>query len=213
MTLHADQVRHQAMCLIKDRRFLDAYQIFETLAPLSDEISDYSWRAICALANGNFAAALADLQTVLSRDPRHRSASYHSALILAAAPEERLRDGRRALEIATDSLAVAEQDDWRILTVVAAALAECGQFSSAVKLARDALECAPEECRVRISQRLDQYRRHEPFRITQDDIVTQLKSDPKLCNRCGASTFFSCVDSNGVCEYLCISCAQYDFAN
>jgi tetratricopeptide (TPR) repeat protein len=88
------------------------------------------------------------------------------ARLLAACPDDKVRDGKRAVEYATRA---CEQTGWKDLYFVdtlAAAYAETGQFEQAVRYQTRALD-APElkgDLRKAARQRLKLYRQKKPLR-------------------------------------------------
>jgi tetratricopeptide (TPR) repeat protein len=87
------------------------------------------------------------------------------AWVLATSPEDRLRDGKRALELA---LRASEFSDYKaayILSTLASAYAENGDFDSARKWASKAVELAEsDEQRVGLQEELDSYLQDKPWR-------------------------------------------------
>ncbi len=91
------------------------------------------------------------------------------AWLLATAPSEFLRDGKRA--VATIRPIALLYGDWQHLDTLAAAYAEAGEFDAAVEAQRQALmatqssdEAAPEELILQMRDRLDLFQRQVPFR-------------------------------------------------
>ena len=86
---------------------------------------------------------------------------------LASAPESDLRDGQRAAQICRRILE-QHPDDFQTMEVLAAALAETGDFSGAIEMAQRAVQVsqtrgvpgAPEQIR----KALDLYARGQPLR-------------------------------------------------
>jgi serine/threonine-protein kinase len=77
-------------------------------------------------------------------DPRNAQAHNDLAWLLATCADERIRNGRQAVEHAKMA---CERTSWKnptMIATLAAAHSECGDFDQAVKLARQALELAPE---------------------------------------------------------------------
>ncbi|MGH7944730.1 MAG: hypothetical protein ACREH8_05870 [Opitutaceae bacterium] len=89
------------------------------------------------------------------------------AWILATTSDEKLRDGRSALNL-IDPVAQAGLDDPTVLNALAAALAEVGRFPDAVLMMQRALSAsgaANDPAAVRLmQQRLDSYRANKPWR-------------------------------------------------
>ena len=166
--IQVDRDRSKALQFVQDGRYDDALEIFELIVSRSDHPWDYLWRAHLNLLLGNHRDALSDYELVLDRDPSDRSALYHAALIYATSPVEELRNGARALQLAR----VANQalkSDWRILALVAASFAECGDFANAIKYANDAMVDAPQAIRERLIDRVVGYDNSEPCRLAFED--------------------------------------------
>lgn len=99
-------------------------------------------------------------------DPRHVSAHNGAALLLATAPVAAIRNGERAVDLARKA---AELSDWNasyVLSTLAAAYAELGHFAEAIRWQEKVL-ANPEFATSHgedARQRLDLYRRGEPYR-------------------------------------------------
>src|SRR4029453_11187512 len=96
------------------------------------------------------------------------------ARVLAAAPDDRVRDGARALAIATDLLKTQKTPG--LAETMAMALAEVGRFDEAVKWQRDAIalyQGAPPALVTRLMQNLREYENRRPCRTpwSEDDAV------------------------------------------
>jgi hypothetical protein len=91
-------------------------------------------------------------------------ASRDLAWLLSTCPEGRFRDGKRAIEIATE---VNERTRWTsgiVLEPLAAAYAEAGQFDQAVRYQLKALQDPNFASRDDSLQRLQLYRQKKPYR-------------------------------------------------
>jgi tetratricopeptide (TPR) repeat protein len=80
---------------------------------------------------------------------------------LATAPDEKIRDGKRAL---ADARRAAELTNWTngiVLDTLAAAHAEVGEFDKAVTWQENALALEPELPEAKL--RLELYRQRKPF--------------------------------------------------
>jgi tetratricopeptide (TPR) repeat protein len=88
------------------------------------------------------------------------------AWLLATCPDNKARDGKRAVEYATTA---CEQTGWKdpfCLDTLAAACAEAGQFEDAVRYQTRALDdpALKGDLRIAARQRLELYRQKKPFR-------------------------------------------------
>ena len=114
---------------------------------------------------GHHAEAIAEFERgmgLAATDPRFAAALARE---LATAPEPGLRDGARAVALAT-RLVEARPRDPVAHELLAAALAETGQFEASIRHAERALAMASGNPRLvnEIRARLSLYRRGEPFR-------------------------------------------------
>jgi len=83
-----------------------------------------------------------------------RPAFAHGLVRLyAAAPDERIRDGNRALALARD-LVAREQPNADLAEAMAMAMAETGQYDEAVTWQRDAITLATRSGRADLSKRM-----------------------------------------------------------
>ena len=82
---------------------------------------------------GQWQAALEGWNAQLHGNPQDVEALGNRALILAASPEDRIRNGRQAVADATQAGELAQWKDARSLDALAAAYAETGDFASAIK--------------------------------------------------------------------------------
>lgn len=121
-------------------------------------------RAMVAAENQQFQVAMDELQEVLKSEPDHLQALLNYAILLTGAHDDSLRDGTRALQVAEKLGSRLGINYWIVLSIQAAAHAELGSFSTAVQLAEQSLEAAPQEEKAGRSRRLDQFRQQRPFR-------------------------------------------------
>lgn len=84
------------------------------------------------------------------------------AWFLATAPEEKVRNGTKALEIAKIAVPLSGPDEAAALDTLAAAYAETGDFLSAIKFQTEAIEKGLKETDV--LERLELYRQGKAFR-------------------------------------------------
>lgn len=113
--------------------------------------------------------ARADYEAVLKIDSREFNALASLSLLLASSSKDAVRDGRRAIELATIAANQARQAGWMevvpsVLTTLAAAYAETGNFAKAIAIQQEALETTPADSRERVHQRIELYRAKKPYR-------------------------------------------------
>ena len=90
------------------------------------------------------------------------------AWLLATSPEDEVRNGPKAVEIAERAVRLTSRQDSMSLNMLAAAYAETGRFDAAVATAEEALAVAEragqEAFLPELAERLAMYRRGQPYR-------------------------------------------------
>lgn len=104
-----------------------------------------------------------DAQSTEQLDPLE-SAMNNLALLLAACPDDALRNGKEAVQQAEQLCKLDGYQYYPFLTTLAAAYAETGDFASAVQWQRKALEAAPEKKKPELQSRLTLYESGKPYR-------------------------------------------------
>ena len=139
-----------------------AIQLKPDYAPAHDNAGITSSR------QGKFAEAVKHYQKALEMAPGLVSARNHLAWMLATCPDGSVRDGRQAVQHAEQANREAGSKDPMILDTLAAAYAEAGRFSDAVRTAQTALELAKQAGQVeqarRIQERLEWYQAGRAYR-------------------------------------------------
>ncbi|MGD0693937.1 MAG: tetratricopeptide repeat protein [Terriglobia bacterium] len=117
---------------------------------------------------GRIPEALAEWREGLRADPRHLPLLSQTAWVLATSPEESVRNGAEAVELAQRAVKLSEGKDPTILDTLAAAYAELGRFPEAVDTARRALALATQPNAQSLAQeinaRMALYEARSPFR-------------------------------------------------
>jgi tetratricopeptide (TPR) repeat protein len=107
--------------------------------------------------------AEATSETTALLDPTD-SAYNNLALLLAAAPDAGHRNGKEALELAGRACQLDGYMYYPLLSTLAAAYAESGDFENAVRWQEKAIELAPEKSGEELQSRLALYQAGKPFR-------------------------------------------------
>jgi tetratricopeptide (TPR) repeat protein len=116
---------------------------------------------------GEYDEAIEDYTTALRIKPLYPQALKGLAWLLATAPEARLRDGSRSVELAEKAISL--KDDAAIRNTLAAAYAEKGRFAEAAALQERAIASArAEELSTEViagyEDRLNLYNKRQPYR-------------------------------------------------
>ena len=124
-------------------------------------------RALAWSAKREYAKALADYQEAVRLNPDSADGLNGMAWLLATSPDEKLRDGKKAVEAARHACELGTWKEPRHIDTLAAAYAEAGDFDEAVKWEKKALEFPDFEKSAgdRVRMRLQMYEDHNPFRL------------------------------------------------
>ncbi len=115
-----------------------------------------------------YGSAIKECERALAIDPGHVPALTRRALLLAACPEEKYRDGPKARELATKACKATDYKDPQPLAALAAADAECGDFKEAVRLQKQALslmDTGASSDKEEFERGLGLYEKGQPFRL------------------------------------------------
>jgi tetratricopeptide (TPR) repeat protein len=126
--------------------------------------------AEACVARRDHARAVVHFLRVLEARPDHVVVLNHCGLILAVSPDDRGRDGAKALELAQRAVRLTSRRDAASLSTLAAALAELDRFDEAVAALREALALAQGQPALvaEFERRLAAYEAHQKVRLSQD---------------------------------------------
>lgn len=149
----------------RSRKTLDIVDGLLAITP--DNIAALQLKGQALISLGRHPEAVAVLTQVLEIDASLIVATNNLAWLLATSPDDAVRDGKRALELATKAAEATEYREAFILSTLAAAYAETGDFALAMKWSQECLQRAEEEGDDRIDdmrRELESYKKNEPFR-------------------------------------------------
>ncbi len=101
----------------------------------------------------------------IEANSKHIAANNNLAWVLATAPDESVRNGKRAVKLAKQAMRLAGEKGLFAADTLAAALAETGDFESAVEVQRWVVTEAPEEEKDDLRERLKLYLQNQPYRL------------------------------------------------
>ena len=127
----------------------------------------YRGRGDLHLTRGKHREAIADLEQANELSPRDTGVLNNLAWVLATSPEESLRDGKRAIDLAKQACEETQYKEAHILSTLAAGYAETGDFTTAVEWSRKALEIGEEEMKPALAKELESYEASKPWRELQ----------------------------------------------
>lgn len=121
-------------------------------------------RGIAWAEKGEFAKALADFKEALRYDAKYANARNQMAWLWATCPDEKYRDGAKAVEFAKKACDLSDWNSTNHLDTLAAAYAEMGNFSEAKKWEQKAIDLAAEAQKPDFRARLKLYSQSKPYR-------------------------------------------------
>ncbi len=131
-------------------------------------------RADTLLSIGDHAGAIRDYESALKigvSDSIQKSGILNNlAWVLATSPQDDVRDGDKAIGFAEEAAELTEHKEAHILSTLAAAHAEKGDFAEAIRWSSKAVEVGDEEDHDQLEQlkeELESYREGKPWREEQ----------------------------------------------
>ncbi|WP_436715711.1 tetratricopeptide repeat protein [Roseiconus lacunae] len=163
---------------ISDDRPRQAAELMTTILDRDPKnIGALRTRADAYLNTGMHEKAIEDYETAIGIIGEDESARElpgilnNLAWVLATSPEESIRDGKKAVEMAKRAVDLTDESLPHILSTLAAAYAENGDFENAVQWSTKAVETGKEQGHEQIDQlqeELDQYKAKKPWREKQE---------------------------------------------
>jgi tetratricopeptide (TPR) repeat protein len=126
-------------------------------------------RGDALLSVGKHTEAIEDYEKVLKIEPEHSGTLNNLAWVLATSPNDKVRDGRRSIELATKACELTEYKAPHILSTLASGYAETGDFETAKKWSKKAVELGEgSEVREQLQKELESYEQKKPWRELQN---------------------------------------------
>ncbi len=127
-------------------------------------------RSDALISIGNHAAAAKDLERALEVKPDDSGVLNNLAWLLATSPDDDLRDGKRAIDLATKACEETEWKEAHIISTLAAGYAEAGNFAKAREVSQQAVDVAGDDKGIddQLQKELESYQAEKPWRERQE---------------------------------------------
>ena len=169
-----------AKALLRKGRVAEAmvhYRRFLELEPANVEARNTLGTAL--IQQGRVRQAIDQWQEALAIEPENGNATSNLAWVFATCPEDSIRDGTRAVELAEKALRISRGKIPMIYRVLAAAYGESGRFADAVETAQRGVELANNQGNPALAAELQSnialYQSSRPLR---DPSITNGSSSP-----------------------------------
>jgi tetratricopeptide (TPR) repeat protein len=149
------------------RKAIERYS--EALAIKPNEFAALRGRADSYLNVGKHAEAIVDYEAALKLKPTDSGVLNNLAWVLATSPEDKVRDGKRSVELGSKAAKETEYKQAHILSTLAAGYAEAGDFDKAIEWSKKAVEVGSEDTETtsQLKKELTSYEEKKPWREKQ----------------------------------------------
>jgi tetratricopeptide (TPR) repeat protein len=124
-------------------------------------------RADACLNIGEHAEAVKDFDEAMKIEGEDTGVLNNFAWVLATSPDDEVRDGKRAVELATKAVDLTDEKEAHILSTLAAAYAETGDFEAARKWSQKSVDINDPEHQEQLQKELASYKENKPWRERQ----------------------------------------------
>jgi len=142
----------------------------------ADQFLSRRGRSDALISIGQHAKAVKDLERALTLKPDDSGVLNNLAWLLATSPDDALRDGKRAIELATKACDVTEWKAAHIISTLAAGYAETGDFAKAREYSEKAVDTDGGAGGIddQLKRELQSYVEEKPWRERQEMAEAEL---------------------------------------
>jgi tetratricopeptide (TPR) repeat protein len=139
-----------------------------TLKDYPFDVATHNDLGVLLVQNGDVRGGIEQWKISLQLNPDDGNALNNLAWVLATHPEDTIRDGKRAVELAAKATTLPGGNVPIVLRTLAAAYAEAGDFSKAIETGQRALDLATAQnntsLRSTLRHEIELYQAHTPYR-------------------------------------------------
>lgn len=163
---YTEALNNRGVVHSRQGRFRKAIDDFSAAIKIYDRFIDaLGNRAYAYRQSGDIKKAIADLELAMSKDKMAYQPVNDLAWIYATAKSKKVRNGEKAVELATKACEMTQYTDWNALDTLAAAYAAKGDFEQAAEWVGTAIENAPEEQKAGLVEHREQILARKPLII------------------------------------------------
>jgi tetratricopeptide (TPR) repeat protein len=146
------------------RRFTRALEIDE------EHFASRRGRSDAEISIGDHPAAIEDLEKAHALKPEDTGVLNNLAWLLATSPDDAIRNGKRAIELAQKACELTEWKEAHIISTLAAGYAEAGDFAKAREFSQKAVDASDDadEVKKQLEGELASYAAEKPWRERQE---------------------------------------------
>ncbi|MGB8853781.1 MAG: tetratricopeptide repeat protein [Pirellulales bacterium] len=146
------------------RRFTRALEIDD------EHFASRRGRSDALISIGDHPAAIQDLEKAHALKPDDTGVLNNLAWLLATSPDDTIRDGKRAVELAQKACELTEWKEPHIISTLAAGHAEAGDFAKAREFSQKAVDASDDSDQVKeqLKGELASYEAEKPWRERQE---------------------------------------------
>ena len=169
-----------AKALLQKGNVADALNHYRKLLDLQpDNIEVHNIVGTVLIQQGRIREGVEEWEKVLASQPDNGNALSNLAWVFATSPDDSLRDGAKAVQLASEAVRVSGYRIPILFRTLAAAYAETGEFSKAIQTAQQGIELANSQGNSGLATELQGnialYQEHRPLR---DPTLTYGRSPP-----------------------------------
>lgn len=174
---NTDLLLQLAAYLQADDRPRAAIEVYNSVLSVDeDDAAARHGRGDAYLSIGKHQQAVADFEVALKEQKENSGLLNNFAWVLATSPDDEVRNADRAIKLATQACELTDYKAAHILSTLASAYAEKGNFEEARKWSSKAVELGEGEVADQLKEELESYKQEKPWRERQE---TEEKKVPK----------------------------------